>query len=90
MPGLTKTKFNFLSLKMYDDDLFNNISKISTFVIRPFLTMLYLEVDIISLQQLYYEMDRTDYPVNYNFFEIGYLVTLTSLTQIFNSSKPVI
>ena len=34
--------------------------------------MLNLEVDRLSLQQLEYEMDRTDYPVNYNFFEIGY------------------
>ena len=37
------------------------------FVIRPFLTMLNLEVYRISLQQLEYEMDHTDYPVNYLF-----------------------
>ena len=34
--------------------------------------MMNLEVDRLSHQQLEYEMDRTDYPVNYNFFEIGY------------------
>ena len=31
-----------------------------------------LEVDRISLQQLEYEMDCTDYPVDYNCFEIVY------------------
>ena len=34
--------------------------------------MINLEVYRISLQQLEYEMDLTDYPVNYNCFEIGY------------------
>ena len=34
--------------------------------------MLDSEVDRISLQQLEYETDRTDYPVDYIFFEIGY------------------
>ena len=34
--------------------------------------MLNLEVDRIYLQQLEYEMDRTDYPVDYNFFLIWY------------------
>ena len=58
-------KDNCLSLKLDDDDLSKNRSKIPTFVIRSFLTMLNLEVDKISLQQLEYEIDRTDYPVNY-------------------------
>ena len=34
--------------------------------------MLNLEVDRISLQKLEYEMDLTDFPVDCNFFEIGY------------------
>ena len=51
---------------------FINRSKIPTFVTRPFLTMLNLEVERISLQQLEYEMDRTDDPVDYNCFEIEY------------------
>ena len=34
--------------------------------------MLNFEVDSLYLQQLVYEMDRTDYPVEGNFFEIGY------------------
>ena len=55
-----------------------------------FLPMLNLEGDRISIQQLEYEMDRTDYPVDYNFLKDGIVVTLTSLTQIFNLSKPVI
>ena len=65
-------KFNCLSLKIDDDDVFKNSSKRPIFVIRPFLTMLNIEVDRISLQQLEYEMDRTDYPVDYKSFDIGY------------------
>ena len=42
------------------------------FLLRPFLTILNLEVDRISLQKLEYEIDCTEYPVDYNFFETGY------------------
>ena len=56
---------------MDDDDLFKNKSKRPTFVLRPFLTMLNLEVDRLSLQQLEYEMDRTDYPVDLIFISSG-------------------
>ena len=59
-----KMKFNFPYLKLDDDDLFKNSSRIPTFVIRTFLTMLNLEVYRISLQQLEYEIDHTDYPVD--------------------------
>ena len=45
-----KMKSNFLSLKIDYNDLFQNWSKISTLLPRPFLTMLNLEVYIISLQ----------------------------------------
>ena len=41
-------------------------------LISPLNTMLNFEVDILSLQKLEYEMDRTDFPVDYIFFEIGY------------------
>ena len=34
--------------------------------------MLNLEVDRISLHQLEHEMNSTDYPIDYNFLEIGY------------------
>ena len=34
--------------------------------------MINFEVEILSLQQLEYEMYHTDYPVDYNCFEIGY------------------
>ena len=67
-----KIKINFLSLIMVDYDLFNNRSKRPNFLISPYLTILNLEVDRLSLQQPEYEMDRTGYPVNYNIFEIGY------------------
>ena len=59
-----KMKFNSLFIKLDDDDLFKNRSKITSFLIRPYLTMLNLEVDRISIQKLEYEMDRTDYPVD--------------------------
>ena len=67
-----KMKFNCLYCKIDDDDLFNNRSKRPTFFIRPFPTTINLEVERISLHQLEYEMDCTDYPVDYNCFEIGY------------------
>ena len=57
---------------MDDGDQSKNSSKIPTFVLRPFLTMLNLELDRLSLHQLEYEIYRTDYPVDYNVFEIGY------------------
>ena len=60
-----KIKFNCLSLKIDDDNLFKNRSKKPTFVTRPFLTILNLEVDRIFPQQLEYAMD-------YNCVEIGY------------------
>ena len=63
-----KMKSNFLSLKIDYNDLFKNSTKIPTFLPRPFLNMLNLKVDRISLHQFEYEIDRTDYPVNYNFF----------------------
>ena len=70
-----KMKFNCHALKFDDDYLFKNSSKkIPTFVTSPFLTMLNVEVGRISLQQLEYEMNRTGYPADYNFFEIGYCV----------------
>ena len=53
-------------------DHFKNKSKIPTFVIMPFLTMLNLEVNILSLQQLEHETDRIYYPVDYIFLKIGY------------------
>ena len=34
--------------------------------------MINLEVARISLHKLEYEKDRTDYPVDYNYFEMGY------------------
>ena len=70
--------------------MFNNRSKIPTFVLRPLKAMLNFEVDRLSLQQLEYKMDRTDYPVDYNFLKYDIVVTLTPLTQIFSSSKPLI
>ena len=60
-------KFNCISLRMDDGDQFKNMSKRPTFVLRTFLTMLTLEVDRLSLQQLEYEMDCTDDPVDYIF-----------------------
>ena len=60
-------KSNYLPLKIDYYDLFKNRSKRPTFLPRLFFTMLNIEVDKIFLLQLEYEMDRTDYPVNYIF-----------------------
>ena len=56
------------SFKAEDDALFKNRSKMPAFVLMLLNSMLNFEVDIISLQQLDYEMGRTDYPVDCNFF----------------------
>ena len=63
---------HYYSIKIDDDELFNNRSKIPDFVLRSLNSMLNFEVDKLYLQQLKYEMDRTDYPVDYNCFEIGF------------------
>ena len=64
-----KMKFNCHTLKLDDYSLFKNRSKRPTLVTRPFFTMLNLELDRIYIQQLEYEMDCTDYPVDYNFLK---------------------
>ena len=43
------------------------------------MTMLNFELDRLSLQQLEYEMDCTDFPLEYNYFKYDILVTLTPL-----------
>ena len=63
---------HFYSLKIDDDELFKNMLKIPVSILIPLKSMLNFEVDRLYLQQLEYEMDCTDYPVDYNFFEIGY------------------
>ena len=65
-------KKNCLSLKTRDDALFKVKSKIPTFVLKPIKAIRKFLVDIISLQQLGYEMERSDLPDDYFFFEIGY------------------
>ena len=55
--------------KTQDDAMFKNGSKRPTFVLRPLKAMLNFEVDRLSLQQLEYKMDRTDYPVDYSFLK---------------------
>ena len=60
------------SLKIDDDALFKNRPKRPAFLLRPLRSVLNFEVDRLSPQQIEYEMDCTDYPVDYNCFEIGY------------------
>ena len=55
-----------------DDALFKIRSKSPAFVLNPIKAMLKLAVDIISLQQLEYEMYCSDPPNYYNCFEIVY------------------
>ena len=67
VPCLKKMNMPCYSLKTQDDALFKNRLKIPAYEIRPLKYMLNFEVDILSLHQIEYEMDRTDYPVDYNF-----------------------
>ena len=53
-------KKHCLSLKAKDDALFRIGSKSPAFVLNPLKAMLKLVVDIITLQQLEYEMYRSD------------------------------
>ena len=59
-------------LKIDYDKLFKNRPERPAFVLRPLKSLINFEVDRLSLLKLEYEMDCTDYPVHYNFFEIGY------------------
>ena len=68
----TRNNVHFYSLKIDDDALFKNMSKRPAFVLRPLKSMLNFEVDRLSIQQLEYEMDCTDYPANYIFFNKQY------------------
>ena len=61
-------KIYCLYIKAEDDALFNNRSKKPAFVIRPLNTIIKIEVDRLSLQQLEYEMYRADLPDDYIFF----------------------
>ena len=77
-------KINCLSLKIDDDDLFNNRSKRPIFLLRSFLTMLNLEGGRLSLKQLEYEMDYTDYPVDNNCGRPNFPYTNIQLEQSSN------
>ena len=63
---------HFYYPKTQEDALFKNGSKRPAFVIKPLKSVLNFEVERLSPQQLEYKIDRNDYPVNYNFYEIGY------------------
>ena len=62
----------FYSPKLNDDALFNNWSKRCAFLLKPSRSMLNYKVYRLYTQQLEHKMYCTDYPVDYNFFEIGY------------------
>ena len=62
-------KMNCYYPKADSDAPFNKISKRTDFVLTTLQSILNFEVDMLSLQQLEYEMGRTDYPVNYNFLK---------------------
>ena len=53
-----------------DNKLFKNRTQEPMFVLCSFQKLLNSELDRLSLQQLECEMDRTDYPDKYNFFEL--------------------
>ena len=53
-----------------DNKLFKNRTKKPTFVLCLFQQFLNSKLDRLSLQQLEYEMNFTDYPDKYNCFEL--------------------
>ena len=55
-----------------DNELFNNRTKKTTFVLCSFQQFMNSKLDKLSLQQLECEMNRTDYHDKYNFIELGY------------------
>ena len=59
---------NCYSFKFDEDALFRNRSKRPACVLSQLKFMLNFEVDKLSLQQIEYEMDSTDYSVDYNLF----------------------
>ena len=63
-------KGQYLSLKEKYDTLFKIGSKRPAFEMKPLRSMLNLVIHRISLQQLYYKMERADLPDDYNCFEI--------------------
>ena len=69
--------------------MFKNRSKIPAFLLKPLEAMLKLVVDIISLQQLDYKMERADLPDDHIFLKSDIVVTLPSLTHILNLRKPL-
>ena len=73
-----------------DNELFKNRTQEPKFVLCSFQNLLNSKLDRLSLQQLECEMDRTDYPDKYNFLNYDIVVTLTTLTQRFFSTKQVI
>ena len=89
MTRLNSKQKNLLSLKARDDSLFKNISKKPAFVLNPLKAMIKHVVDIISLQQLDYEMECVDIPDDYNFLKLDIVVTLLSVTHIFSLRKPL-
>ena len=51
---------------------------------KPLYAMLSHVVNIFSFQELEYERERVDLPDDYTFFKLDIVVTLLSLTHIFN------
>ena len=59
---------NCYSFKFDEDALFRNRPKRYACVLSKLKFMLNFEVDKLSLQKIEYEMDSTDYSVDYNLF----------------------
>ena len=55
-----------------DNELFQNRTKKPTFVLCSFQQFLNSKLDRLSIQQLEYEMNFTDYPDKYIFFKFEY------------------
>ena len=55
-----------------DKVLFKTRKYLPQFVLAQLRAFLNSKLDRLSLQQLEYEMDSTEYPDDHNFFELGY------------------
>ena len=91
-----KAKFNAFMVRKSDclleadKVLFKTRKFLPKFVLAPLSGFLNSKLDRLSLQQLECEMDSTGYPDDHKFFELGYVVTLSTLTLIFFLTKHVI
>ena len=73
-----------IAMKRLRNALFRNMSKKTSISMKPLSSMLNHVVDKSYLRKLEYEMERVDLPDDYIFSKLDIVVTLISLTDVFN------